>query len=163
MVTVSAGDRAPTFTAPLANGEISTFDLEDRLAEAPLVLAFFPAAFSGTCTGEMRTFQSRLADLHAAGASLYGVSVDSPWALNEFREREGLEYGLVSDFEKEVIDRYGVRDDFGDIGVYGLSKRAVFVLERDGTVSFAWVTDDAGLEPDYDAVVEAARTAGASD
>lgn len=157
---VSEGDAAPTFVAPLADGGIARFDLSERLEEGPLVLAFFPGAFSGTCTNEMATFQDRLAELHDAGATLYGVSVDAPWALNAFREEQGLEFGIVSDFEKELIDLYDVRDDFADIGLYGLAKRAVFVVDGDGTVSYAWVTDDAGQEPDYDEVIAAAETTG---
>jgi peroxiredoxin len=155
---VSDGDEAPTFVAPLADGGIAEFDLAERLSEAPLVLAFFPGAFSGVCTGEMRTFQERLTELHAAGATLYGVSTDSPWSLNAFREDQGLTFDFVSDFDKEIIDAYGVRDDFEDIGLYGLSKRAVFVLDGDGRVTYAWVTDDASEEPDYDEVVAAARS-----
>jgi len=156
---VTEGDPAPTFTAPLANGEMSQFDLEARLGEAPLVLAFFPGAFSGVCTGEMRTFQRRLSELHDAGASLYGVSVDSPWALNAFREENDLSFDLISDFDRRVIDAYDVRDDFVDVGLYGLAKRAVFVVDGGGTVRYAWVTDDASLEPDYDAVVAAVEDA----
>ena len=157
---VTEGDPAPAFTAPLADGGVSEFDLEDRLGEAPLVLAFFPGAFSGVCTGEMRSFQRRLAELHDAGADLYGVSVDSPWALNTFREENDLTFDMVSDFDRRVTDSYGVRDDFPDIGLYGLAKRAVFVVDGEGTVRYAWVTDDASREPDYDAVVAAAESVG---
>lgn len=155
----NVGDRAPDFTIPLANGNVESFTLSGALDEAPIVLAFFPAAFTGTCTNEMTTFQNRLEAFDDAGATVYGVSVDSPFSLNEFRERHGIGFGLLSDFQKDVIDDYGVRMDFADLGVYGVAKRAVFVIDDDREVTYRWVTDDPGEEPDYEAVESAARDA----
>jgi peroxiredoxin len=156
---LSEGDTAPDVTAPLADGDITTFTLSDRLDEAPIVLAFFPAAFTGTCTTELCTFEERLDSFAALGATVYGVSVDSPFSLNEFRDQEDLGFGLVSDHDKEIIDDYGVRDDFEDIGYYGLAKRAVFVVDDERTVTWRWVADDPGQEPDYEAVEAAAEAA----
>lgn len=157
---VTTGDTAPEFTAPLANGDVETFTLSERLeSEAPIVLAFFPGAFTSVCTAEMRTFEERLEAFEDAGATVYGVSVDSPFALGEFRERNGLSFGLISDFEKEVVDAYDVRTSFEELGVHGLAKRAVFVVDADGTVTYAWVSDDPGAEPDYGAVEAAASPA----
>jgi peroxiredoxin len=156
---VREGDRAPDFTAPLAGGDVSEFTLSDRLDEAPLVLAFFPGAFTSVCTEELCTFESELAAYEDVGATVYGISVDSPFALNEFREQEGLSFGLVSDSNKEIIADYGVEMDFADLGYYGVAKRAVFVVEGDGTVTYRWVSDDPGVEPDYDAVEAAAADA----
>jgi len=155
----NGGDRAPNFTVPLANGSVESFTLSDALDEAPVVLAFFPAAFTGTCTNEMITFQDHLEAFEDAGATVYGVSVDSPFSLNAFRERHGIEFGLLSDFQKDVIDDYDVRMDFADVGVYGVAKRAVFVIDGNREVTYRWVTDDPGEEPDYEAVETAARNA----
>lgn len=157
---VDVGDSAPEFTAPLANGDVGeSFTLSERLEEAPLVLAFFPAAFSSVCTGEMATFQDRLADFEDAGAAIYGVSIDTPFALNEFREQNGLHYDFISDVDKELIDAYDVSMDFDELGVNGVAKRAVFVVDGDGEVTYAWTSDDPGVEPDYDEVEEAASAA----
>lgn len=153
----NVGERAPDFTVPLAEDGIESFTLSDSLEAAPIVLAFFPAAFTGTCTSEMQTFQERLDGFHDAGATVYGISVDSPFVLEEFREGHGVEFGLLSDFEKEVIEEYGVRTDFSDIGVYGLAKRSVFVVGPDRRVTYRWVTDDPGEQPDYDAVLAATQ------
>ncbi|MHC3438188.1 redoxin domain-containing protein [Natrialbaceae archaeon A-gly3] len=153
------GDTAPDFTAPLANGDVDSFTLSENLEDAPIVLAFFPGAFTGVCTTEMCTFQDRLAAFNDLDASVYGVSVDSPFSLNEFREQNNLEFALVSDFEKEIIDDYDVRMDFADLGVYGVAKRSVFVVDADGEVTYAWVSDDPGVEPDYDEVEEAVADA----
>lgn len=157
---VSEGGDAPDFTAPLANGDIESFTLSDALEEnAPVVLAFFPGAFTSVCSHELNTFQERLEDFETAGASLYGLSVDSPFALNEFRDKLGLTFGLISDSNKDVIETYEVSMDFADLGVYGVAKRSVFVVDSDGTVSYSWVSDDPGVEPDYDDVLTAVEDA----
>ena len=156
---VSTGDTAPAFTAPLATGDIEEFALEDHLDEAPLVLAFFPGAFTGVCSHEMSTFQDWLGEFQEAGASVYGLSVDSPFALNEFRDKLDLRFDLVSDADKEVVEAYDVTMDFEALGVHDVAKRAVFVVDGDGTVTYTWVSDDPGVEPDYDEVLEAASGA----
>lgn len=156
---VDVGEAAPDFTVPLADGEISSFTLSEHLEEAPIVLAFFPGAFTGTCRTEMCTFENRLPAFEDVGANVYGVSVDTPFSLDAWREVESLSFGLLSDHEKDLIDAYDVREDFAAIGYYGLAKRAVFVVDTDGTISYRWVTDDATLEPDYDEVEAAAAEA----
>ena len=149
---VTTGDAAPDFTVPLANGDIEEFTLSERLDDAPIVLAFFPGAFTSVCTTEMCTFQDRLANFNDLDASVYGVSRDSPFTLNEFRAQNELEFGLLSDYNKELIDDYDIEMDFADLGVYGVAKRSVFVIDGDGTVAYSWVSDDPGVEPDYDEV-----------
>ncbi|WP_254523227.1 redoxin domain-containing protein [Natrinema caseinilyticum] len=149
----ATGDAAPDFTAPLANGDIEEFSLSDRLeTESPIVLAFFPGAFTSVCTTEMCAFQDRLAAFNDLEATVYGVSRDSPFTLNEFREQNGLEFGLISDYNREITDEYGIPMDFADLGVYGVAKRSVFVVDGDGQIAYSWISDDPGVEPDYDDV-----------
>ncbi|GAB3668757.1 redoxin domain-containing protein [Halopiger thermotolerans] len=156
----TSGDSAPDFTAPLANGDIESFTLSDRLADdAPIVLAFFPGAFTSVCTEEMCTFQDRLANFEDLDAAVYGVSRDSPFTLNEFRAQNDLEFGLISDLNKEIIDEYDIEMDFDDLGVYGVAKRSVFVVDGDGEITYSWVSDDPGVEPDYDEVEAAVEDA----
>jgi peroxiredoxin len=155
---VSVGDTAPDFTAPLANGDIESFTLSEALEEGPVVLAFIPGAFTSVCTGEMRTFRDRIENLEGE-ARLVAVSVDSPFVLNEFRDQNDLPFDLVSDSNKRIIDEYDVSMDFADLGVYGVAKRAVFVVDESGEVTYAWVSDDPGVEPDYEEVESAAAAA----
>jgi peroxiredoxin len=153
---VSDGDDAPAFTAPLATGDIESFSLADALdSGAPVVLAFFPGAFTSVCSHEMQTFERRLDDLADAGGTLYGVSIDSPFALNEFRESLSLSFDLISDVNREIIEAYNVSMAFETVGIERLAKRAVFVIDADGTVTYAWTSDDPGVEPDYDEVIQA--------
>jgi peroxiredoxin len=156
---VSVGDNAPDFTAPLANGDIEQFTLSENLDDAPLVLAFFPGAFTSVCTTELCTFQDQLAEFNGVGATVLGISIDTPFTLNEFRDQNDLGFGLLSDNTRDLIDAYDVEMDFAGIGVYGVAKRAVFVVDADGEVTYAWVSDDPGVEPDYDEVATAAEAA----
>ena len=156
---VSAGDTAPEFSAPLASGDIEDFTLSERLEEAPLVLAFCPAAFTGTCTHEMNTFEDRLGEFEELGATVYGISIDTPFALQAFRDDLGVSFGMISDTNRKLIEAYDVAMDFASLGVEDVAKRAVFVVDGDGTVTYRWVSDDPGVEPDYDAVEAAAADA----
>ncbi|MFW5955886.1 MAG: redoxin domain-containing protein [Halorhabdus sp.] len=156
---VSEGDTAPDFTAPLANDDVDSFTLSAQLDDGPLVLAFFPGAFTSVCSHEMAAFRDRFEEIQNAGASLYGISVDLPFALNEFRDQLDLPYGLISDAEKDIIDEYDVKMDFDELGVHDVAKRAVFVVDTDGEITYAWVSDDPGVEPDYEAVIEATADA----
>jgi peroxiredoxin len=157
---VSIGDEAPDFTAPFANGEVETRTLSDVVAaEAPVVLAFFPGAFTSVCSHEMQTFEERLDGITDPGGTLYGVSVDTPFALNKFREELSLSFDLISDSNRELVDKYGVKTDFSEMGVHDLAQRAVFVIDADQTVTYAWVADNAGLEPDYGEVEQAVEGA----
>ena len=155
---ISEGDDAPDFTAPLANGEIEQFTLSDHFEDGPLLLAFFPGAFTSVCSHEMSTFEERLDAFEAEGVTVYGVSTDSPFALNEFRDKLGLTFDLISDVNREIIDDYDISMDFTHIGVENLAKRAVFIVDTDGTVAYAWVGDDPGVEPDYDELEAAAAS-----
>ena len=156
---VSVGDMAPDFTAPLANGDVAEVTLSEAVAEGPVLLAFFPGAFTSVCSHEMETFDDRLAEFADAGVTVYGVSIDTPFAQNAFREELGLGFDLVSDSNRDIVDAYDVAMDFTALGVYNLAKRAVFVVDTDRTVTYAWVSDDPGVEPDYDEVLAAARDA----
>ena len=159
---VSTGEIAPDFTAPLANGAVDSMTLSEAVGDGPVVLAFFPGAFTSTCRHEMSTFQTRLEEFDAPGATVFGISIDTPFALNEFRDKLELDFSLVSDTNREIIDEYDISMDFEATGVRNLAKRAVFVVDDDRTVTYAWISDDHGVEPDYDEVVDAVEAASSS-
>ena len=116
------------------------------------MLAFFPAAFSSVCTKELCTFRDSLAALNKANAQVYGISVDTFFTLKAFQEAQGLTFPLLSDFNKQAIRDYGVFNE-DMIGLKGIAKRAVFVLDKDGTVRHREVLEDARNEPDYQKVL----------
>jgi peroxiredoxin len=149
------GNTAPTFTATLGTDEPEPFDLSDHLGEGPVVLAFYPAAFSPVCSNEMVAFEEHIDDIEAAGATLVGVSADSPFTVAAFADEYGLGFDLVSDMGEAAIDAYGVGLDAPSLGLHGIANRAVFVIDDEGTVAYEWVADDPTKEPDYDAVLDA--------
>jgi len=154
---ISVGDEAPDFTAPLANGDVAEVSLSDAVVDGPVVLAFFPGAFTSVCSHELEAFDDRLVEFADADVTVYGVSIDTPFAQNAFREELSLEFDLISDSNRDIVDAYDLAMDFTALGVHNLAKRAVFVVDEDRTVTYAWVSDDPGVEPDYDEVVAAAR------
>ncbi|WP_254534900.1 redoxin domain-containing protein [Halomarina litorea] len=159
---IQTGDIAPDFTAPLATGDdIEQFTLSEMLERGPVVLAFFPGAFTSVCSHELASFRDRLSAFEEAGVRLYGVSVDSPFALNAFHDELGLNFPLISDANDELIEQYDVSMDFAELGVNDIAQRAVFVVDTDRTVTYAWVGEDPGVEPDYEEVEAAATDAAA--
>ena len=119
-----------------------------------MVLAFFPAAFSSVCAKEMCTFRDSMAQLGKANAQVYGISVDTFFTLKAFHDHEKLTFPLLSDFNKQVIRDYGVFNE-DMIGLKGIAKRAVFVIDKDGVVRHREVLEDARNEPNYEAVFAA--------
>jgi len=150
-MSVDVGSKAPDFT--LTNQERQPVTLSQQRGK-PVVLAFFPAAFSSVCQKELCTFRDSMARLNDAKAQVYGISVDTFFTLKAFHDAQHLTFPLLSDFNKEVIREYGVFNPYM-IGLKGIAKRAVFVLDRDGVVRHKEVLEDARNEPDYDAVFAA--------
>jgi len=151
-MAVEVGMPAPDFT--LVNQERQKVTLSDYRG-APVVLAFFPAAFSSVCTKELCTFNDSLSRLAAAKATVFGISVDTFFALKAFHDQQHLAFPLLSDFNKETIRDYGVFSE-NMIGLKGIAKRAVFVIDREGIVRHREVLEDARHEPDYDKAIAAA-------
>jgi peroxiredoxin len=108
----------------------------------------------------MRTLRDRMDAYDEAGATVYGVSVDSPFALNAFREQNDLDFSFISDANREVIERYDVSMAFEDLGIEELAQRAVFVIDEEGQITYAWI-GEASAEPDYEDVENAAADAAA--
>jgi peroxiredoxin len=153
------GDSAPDFTNKVANGDVEEFTLSEHTGDGPVVLAFFPGAFTPPCSNEMVALEEHLDDFEAAGASVYGLSADSPFSLNAFRDEHDLSFPLVSDMSRETIQAYDLEIDVGELGLYGVANRAVYVLNDEGTVTYEWVADTPENEPDYDELVDAAQSA----
>ncbi|MBE3088472.1 MAG: peroxiredoxin [Chloroflexi bacterium] len=145
-MTVAVGTKAPDFTLP--NQDLQPVTLSAHLGRKNTVLAFFPAAFTSVCTKEMCTFRYSIARLNTADAVVYGISVDTPFTLKVFAKEQGLTFPLLSDFNKDVIHRYGVViEDL--LGLKGLARRAVFVIDKAGVIRYSEVLENAGSEPDY--------------
>ncbi|ERG97881.1 MAG: peroxiredoxin [Haloquadratum sp. J07HQX50] len=159
MSSTTDGDVAPTFEATLANGDVESFSLDNALGDGPVVLAFFPGAFTPPCSNEMVALEEHLDQFEEAGATVFGVSADSAFSLNAFRDEQDLSFDLISDMNRAAIDSYDVEIDIGELGLMGVSNRAVFILDEDGTVVYSWEADEPTTEPEYNELVEAAHSA----
>src|SRR5437867_5128068 len=148
MAVIDVGTKAPDFT--LTNQDRQPVTLSS-LRGRPVVLAFFPAAFSSVCTKELCTFRDSLARLNQAKAKVFGISVDTFFTLKAFHDAQGYNFPLLSDFNKTAIRDYGVFNE-DMIGLKGIAKRAVFVIDKDGIVRHREVLEDARNEPNYEAV-----------
>jgi glutaredoxin-dependent peroxiredoxin len=149
---LGVGDRAPDFDLPRAGG--GRFHLADAHRVGPVVVAFFPFAFTSTCTSEFCTFSADQPSWARAGAQIVGISCDSHYTLAAWARQEGISTPLASDFNKTVAQAYGVL--YADYKGYGRApKRSVFVIDGSGIIRYAWVSEDADIEPDYAAIKSA--------
>ncbi|HEY7445130.1 MAG TPA: peroxiredoxin [Vicinamibacterales bacterium] len=151
-MAAEVGTKAPDFTLP--NQDREPVKLSDQTKSGPVVLAFFPAAFSGVCTKEMCTFRDTIGELNKMSAKILGISVDTFFSLKAWSDAQKLNFPLLSDFNKDVIAQYGVVNP-DMIGLKGIAKRAVFVVDKTGTIRYREVLDDARNEPDYGKVRQA--------
>lgn len=155
-MTLAVGDPAPRFSLQQGPGDV--VDVGSLIGAEKVVLLFFPLAFSGVCTRELCTVRDTWDVWAALDARVFGISVDSAFALRRYRELEGIPFPLLSDFNKTVSADHGVLYDTW-FGLHGVAKRSAFVIGRDGRVAWAWVTEDADVEPDYERIRRAVEEA----
>ena len=142
---------APQFT--LVNTKKEPVTLSEYLG-SKVVLAFYPAAFSGICDEEMCIFEGRLDQLNNANAKVFGISPDSPFANRKFAEVNGISFPLLSDLHLEATRQYGIAfENFAGIEGYTACNRAVFVIGEDGKVIYEWIAEHPGFQPNYDEVL----------
>ena len=143
---VNVGDKAPDFTLKAHDKSEVTLS---SFSGSRVILSFYPAAFTGVCQNQACTIGDSLSNVECV---VLGISVDSPFANNAFRETNGIGYPLLSDVHREVITAYGVTFENFAIDGYTVAQRSVFVVEEDGTIGYAWYAENPGIEPDYDAL-----------
>jgi len=149
---LNVGDRAPNFT--LYDQDRNKRSLVEFLGK-PIVLAFFPGAFTGVCDTEMCTLRDSIHRFSEANARVIGISVDSPFVLKEFATKYALPLVLLSDFDRAVTKLYGLLfENLGGVEGYHTSNRAVFILDSNGTIRYSWVASPTpAVEPPYDDVI----------
>ncbi|HEY5620212.1 MAG TPA: peroxiredoxin [Candidatus Bathyarchaeia archaeon] len=153
------GEKAPSFT--LHDTERKPRNLQDLLSKGATVLAFFPGAFTGVCTREVCAFRDNMQEFNRLNAHVVGISVNDPWSNKGFAEYNKLNFPLLSDYTRDVVRQYNVfHNDFGGLNGYTAAKRSVFILDRNGVITYKWVTEDPGKEPPYEELKKAvAKTA----
>jgi peroxiredoxin len=152
-MAVTVGTKAPDFS--LFDTEKKVRSLKEFLGKKT-VLAFYPGAFTGVCTKELCTLRDSMSRFNELNAQIVGISVDAPFANKAFAAQNNLQFPLLSDFTRATIRDYGiVHEGFSGLTGYAASKRSVFVLDKDGLVRYAWVSDSPGVEPNYEEVTKA--------
>lgn len=148
---LDVGDVVPDFELPLAfaDGRKDKVHLKSLLGKGPVVIAFYPLAFTGVCTTENCQLRDAQAFLDHLDATAVGFSTDTPQTNVQFAKANGLKHGLYSDPNFEVVDKVWESATIG--GVKHRAKRGWLVVDPHGKVAARWMSEDpsvwSGLEP----------------
>ena len=154
MSPLTIQSKAPSFT--LVDTEMNPHCIDDLLGKSKLILAFFPGAFTSTCTTEMCTLRDTLAKFNELGANVIGISVNDPFTNKAFKTQNQIGFPILSDYTRLVIRRYGLSDDdFAGLKGYTAAKRAVLIINQDQEIEYMWVAKNPGTEPPYEKIVAA--------
>ncbi len=154
-MSVTVGSKAPPFKLPSKPGH--EVDVGAVIGRQPVVLLFFPLAFSSVCTEELCHFRDDWSKWEGLGCSIYGVSVDSPFVTDKFRQELKIPFEVLSDFNKDVCRSYGaLHEDL--MGLKGVAKRAAFVVDASGTVRYAKVNESPKEQVDFQAIHQAVKS-----
>lgn len=148
-MSVLQGQQAPDFT--LYNTLKQPVQLSS-LRGSKVVLLFFPAAFTGTCTKELCSVRDDLSWYNNVNAKVFGISTDAVFSLIRYKEEQNLNFELLSDFNKTVCGTYGSQYETFILDMKGVAKRSAFVIDENGVVVYAEVLESAGDIPDFDKI-----------
>jgi peroxiredoxin (alkyl hydroperoxide reductase subunit C) len=150
--TLNVGDEAPDFTLNNATGE-GAVTLSSFRGVKNVVLAFFPFAFSGTCSAQLPIYEAELERFRSYDTEVIGISEDARHSLAAWTKQIGVTFPVLSDFypQGKVVDLYGVRH------VGGMAERALIVVDKSGKVAWIHVHRPIGEVPDSEELFEALR------
>jgi peroxiredoxin len=155
MMSAQVGREAPDFT--LKNTDMEDVTLSSYRGQKNVVLLFMPLAFSSVCTREVCSVRDNLNAYSTLNAEVLGISVDSPFSQKAWKEKENLNFTLLSDFNREVVKAYGAQYD--RLGTFeGVAKRSAFVIDKEGKVQYAEVLESAGDLPNFDKIDETLKS-----
>lgn len=146
---IEVGQPAPDFT--LFDSDKNKVTLSELKGHTVLLL-FFPAAFTGTCTKELCSVRDNASLYNDANAKVFGISVDMIYSLAKYKEEQRLNFPLLSDFNKEVSTAYGSLYDNFSYGMKGVSKRSAFIINKDGIIQYAEVLEKATDLPNFEII-----------
>jgi glutaredoxin-dependent peroxiredoxin len=151
-MALATGTKAPDFTLKTKNAEgLQDVTLSDNFGKKKTVLLFFPLAFTSVCMQEMCDVSAGIAAYNDLNATVYGISIDSPFAQEQMAKVDKLQFPLLSDFNKEVSEAYDVL--YADLlGFKGVSKRSAFVIDETGVILYSESSEDPHDLPNFDAI-----------
>jgi len=150
-MNLKVGDKAPEFS--LRATDKSEVKLGDYKGKNVVVL-FFPLAFTGVCTAELCSVRDSMKKYESLKAEVLAISVDTLFSLGKFKEAEGYNFTMLSDFNKTASRAYGALYEDFVLGMKGVSKRSAFVIDADGTIRYAEVLEDAQEQPNFAKILE---------
>jgi peroxiredoxin len=149
MGSLLIGDRAPGFK--LVSSDKKEVNLSD-FKNQPLVVFFFPFAFSGTCTTELCQIRDSFANFADLNVTVLAISVDSPYTLNKFKELNNYPFIMLSDFNKIACKAYDCMHEEFSLGLRGVAKRSAFVIDKEGLIKYEEILDIPSNLPNFDAI-----------
>jgi len=125
----------------------------------PVVLAFYPGAFTGVCDTEMCKLKEDMAEFNKMNATVLGISVDSPWANGAFADKYQLNFELLSDLDRSATKDYNlIFEGLGGIEGYTCANRGVIIVDSEGVIRYRWVAEpNPGVEPNYEEIKETVK------
>lgn len=148
-MSIEIGQAAPDFM--LYDSDKKQVTLSE-LKGQPVLLLFFPLAFTSVCTAELCSVRDNIGWYNSINAKVFGISVDALQTLAKFKQDQQLNFTLLSDFNKEVSSAYGsIYETFG-YNMKGVSKRSAFVIDKEGIVRYAEVLENAGEVPNFEKI-----------
>jgi peroxiredoxin len=148
-MALEIGQTAPDFS--LFDTTKNKVTLSEQKGKNVLLL-FFPQAFTGVCTKELCAIRDDIARYSNVNAEVFGISVDSVFTLGKFKEDQGYNFPLLSDFNKEVSAAYGSIYTDWILDMKGVSKRSAFIVDKNGLIQYAEVLESAGDLPNFEAI-----------
>jgi len=144
------GDTIQPFT--LQNTDGTHVNITDYKGKN-VVLLFFPLAFSSVCTDELCSIRDNMKIYESLKADVLAISIDSFFSLKAFKSSQNYNFTLLSDFNKEVSDQFGVlSQDF--FGMKSVAKRSAFVIDEEQKIIYSEILEDAGNIPDFKKIQE---------
>jgi peroxiredoxin len=157
-MNLTVGQAAPEFTLyDTGKNKVSLTGFRGK----NVLILFFPQAFTSTCTKELCAVRDDISRYSNINAEVIGISVDSVFTLNKYKEEQQYNFPLLSDFNKEVSALYGALYTDWILDMKGVSKRAAFIVDKNGTLAYAEVLENAGEIPDFAAINEKIATLSA--
>jgi peroxiredoxin len=151
-MSIQAGQKAPDFT--LFDTDKQKVSLADQ-KESNVLLLFFPLAFTSVCTAELCSVRDNIGTYNNANAKVFGISIDSLFTLGKYKADQNLNFPLLSDFNKDASQAYDVLyETFPAFDMKGVSKRAAFVIDKEGFVRYAEVCATPQDQPNFTAIQE---------
>jgi peroxiredoxin len=157
-MALKIGDKAPDFSLKDTSNETHT--LSNYNGKKNVLLLFFPAVGTGVCEKELCSTRDSMKDYESVEAQVFGISVDMPFSQKLWVDKYNFNFPLLSDFNKEVAKLYDAFYENWLPGMWdlkGVAKRSAFVIDKNGIIQYAEVLENAGEEPNYNAIHEALK------